>query len=411
MTSQIAVFNLDGVAVASDSVTTVSNRNGSRTFPGAQKIYDLGPNHRSVVMACGSSRFMNVPYSVLIPQWKATLDGPMPRDRDYAESFAAWLPSRKDLFGDEQQVDFLHYLVRDYFLSVRSRILHRLEEQELTDAPWDGVDVRLLVDDVVSGYQRALENLEDLDGRDAGRDAEFLAAHQEAVQEEFDFVFDDTPRTPISDDILREAVPLLVLGKQESWGSNSTLAFIGYGAEDTFPGHQTLALTGMVNDRVMMHRWEESQISVSNESLLTPFAQDEAIHTFLRAYNRQFPGIGHDSIDALVEEFASRFDVDREILEELREQAHKEFGDSIESWSWQQFISPMLDTVGSLPLIDLARMAESLVGIQALRAQSTTQQPSVGGNIALLTISPENGVTWLRRHTEPSSLTPQGALA
>lgn len=85
MTAQVAIFNLSGVAVASDSITTVSRDERIRTFSGAQKLFDLGANHRVVVMISGESRFMRVHYSVLLPTWRDTLTDPLPNITDYAE--------------------------------------------------------------------------------------------------------------------------------------------------------------------------------------------------------------------------------------------------------------------------------------------------------------------------------------
>jgi hypothetical protein len=57
----------------------------------------------------------------------------------------------------------------------------------------------------------------------------------------------------------------------------------------------------------------------------------------------------------------------------------------------------MLDTIETLPPADLARMAEALVGVQALRAASTRRQPSVGGPIDVVVITRRHGVQWVRR--------------
>lgn len=400
MTSQIAVFNLMGVAVASDSVTTVSKGRDVRTFTGAQKLFDLGPQHKAVAMTCGEARFMKVPYTVLIPQWRSTLNEPFATVEEYAESFLRWLPQRRDLLGQETQDEFFSWLVRDYYISVRSRILRHIEEAELTDASWDDPAVGRIVDEVVTGYLEALTRCGDLEEADVDADAAYVAANQDRVQEAFDYVFDDTPRTVNSDAWLLTEVPRLILSKAEDWSVDSLLAFIGYGAEDSFPGHMTLSLTGMVADRVRYSQWNKGRVTVDGESLLTPFAQSEAIDTFLRAYNKNFPGICHSAIDSLLDEISATFEMDREALTEVGDRVHEQMSEELESWSWREFISPMLDTVGSLPPPDLARMAESLVGIQALRAHSTTQMPSVGGTIALLTITPEEGVTWVRRHIE-----------
>lgn len=407
MTSQIAVFNLTGVAVASDSVTTVTRGGETRTFTGAQKIFDLGQDHRLVAMTCGEARFMDVPYSVLVPQWRASLPGPLTHVEEYAESFTDWLVARTDLFGPERQAALLSWLVQDYYLHVRRLVLDRLADEGLDGERWDSLDVVRLVDSVVAECVESLESRLDLDDVDAAADSAYLATQRPVIEEAFEYVFDDTPRTVTSDAILRDVVPTLILSKREGWSLDSVMAFIGYGAKDTFPGHQAIDLTGLIDGRVRMRRWDSAEVGVQANSLLTPFAQSEAIDTFLRAYNRSMVSIAHDCIDTAIDDVADLCQhsggIEAEDVNQARDQAHERLRDQIDAWSWRSFVQPMLDTVASLPPADLARMADSLVGVQALRAHSTTVQPSVGGRIALVTITPEEGVTWLRRHVESSS--------
>ena len=61
MTSQIAVFNLECVAVASDSVMTISNGRQERTLSSSEKVFDRGPAHKVVAVSSGEARFMKVP--------------------------------------------------------------------------------------------------------------------------------------------------------------------------------------------------------------------------------------------------------------------------------------------------------------------------------------------------------------
>lgn len=404
MTAQIAVFNLNGVAVASDSTTTVSNPERTRTVSGAQKLFDLGPDHRVVAMTSGEARFMRVPYAVLIPRWRESLTTAPAHVEDYARQFLTWLPTQRDLFGPEGQERLWKWMLEDYYLMVRSRLHRQLKDHDLQDTPWDHADVANLVTDSVLEMVATLESRDDLHEVDLEADRAFLSTQAEIITGAFDYVFDDTPRTVAADETLLTRVPELILAKQEPWDVDSTVAFIGYGAEDAFPGHQVIELTGMVGERLRYSAREPAGTHVFNTSIVTPLAQSEAIFTFLRAYNSAFPSLAHDRLEAVGVEILGLdglTDQARSQISQLLSDGHEALTADIESHSWEQFISPMLSTVESLPIGELARMAESLVGIQALRSHSSDRQPSVGGAIAVVTIAPDTGVTWHRHHSEP----------
>lgn len=404
MTAQIAVFNLNGVAVASDSTATVGNSERTRTFSGAQKLFDLGQGHRAVVMSSGEARFMKVPYAVLIPKWRNTLAEPLPHIGDYAQDFLRWLPTQTHLFGVDGQDWLWRWLLEDYYLMVRNRLQRRLNERNLQDAPWDDLTVARVVTDTVLDIAETLETQDDLRDVDGAADDEFVQAQKDVIGSAFGGVFEDTPRTVAADQALKTRIPRLLLAKQEPWDVDSTVAFIGYGAEDTFPGHQVLEMTGMVNDQLRYWAWEPAGVHVQKASLVTPLAQSEAIFTFVRAYDSAFPTLSHDRLEAVgaaILDMHGLDDDERSTIREILEQGHQDLTNDIESHSWERFISPMLSTVEALPMAELARMAESLVGIQALRSHSSERQPSVGGAIALLTIAPDTGVTWHRRHADP----------
>ena len=71
----------------------------------------------------------------------------------------------------------------------------------------------------------------------------------------------------------------------------------------------------------------------------------------------------------------------------------------IEESQRKKFISPMLSTIGGLPLTGLAELAESLVGMQATFSAAGTGPASVGGFIESLIIDRSRGVRWVHQLT------------
>ncbi len=90
MTSQIAVFNPLGVAVASDTVTTISTDQGTKTTNNAQKIFPLVEPHLLVVIESGSVISNGVHMQLLINEWSRTLEKQLPTVKEYSHSFSEW---------------------------------------------------------------------------------------------------------------------------------------------------------------------------------------------------------------------------------------------------------------------------------------------------------------------------------
>lgn len=393
MTSQIAIFNLECVAVASDSVMTVQRGSNRKTISSSEKLFGLGKAHRLILMTNGESRFMRIPWGVLVPEWRRTLDAPLDTVDDYARHFIEWLTTPGELFSASVQEQHFLWMVRDYFLAVRQSILRDLEDAGLTDEPWDAPSVASIVDAACSRHLDLLTRKEELPGIDPDADAKYVQESAALIHEEFDYVFDDVPRTVHGDEILLRELPLLLLTRDEPWGYDTTMAFIGFGESDVFPAHRTVDFHGLVNGAVRASWRERGGVTPSSTSLITPFGQTEAINTFLRAYNHDFLWETHQTIDSVLD----KHDGELGEGEGLRESLHTSIEDAFSNLSWNQFISPMLSTVDALPKPDLARMAESLVGVQALRAASMDDMPTVGGPIDVVVITRDAGVEWLRR--------------
>jgi len=277
MTSQIAVFNLECVAVASDSVLTISNGRQERTLSSSEKVFDLGPAHKVVAVSSGEARFMKVPWTVLLREWQTQVTEPLATVVDYASDLVDWLAGQGELFTDQAQEEFYAWQLRDYYLSVRAHIRRELTSYDLQDAGWDDVSVQACVTEVVRGMVERLMGCADLDGIDAARDERLVAASETLIDEAFDYVFDDVPRTFEADQLLKSRVPALILAKDEPFSTDSVIALIGYGTGDLFPGHQVIEFHGLVGGQVRCHWWQASSVTPARSAAIVPLAQTDAI--------------------------------------------------------------------------------------------------------------------------------------
>lgn len=411
MTAQIVVLNQRGASVASDSLVTFGRSDTLRTMNAADKMFDAGPGHSVAVLHSGAAQFMQIHFEVLIAQWRRSLGDPLPTLSDYATSYCSWLVEQKHLFGGEPQDAMFTWLLDDVYLSIHRELRRRLTGDSLYDEPWDTIDVKAAVNSVVTARAETLAGGDMLPGIDVDATAEWVLERTDRISASFDWIFNDVPRTEAADRILLEEIPLLVVTRAVPWEVDATVVFVGYGAHDTFPSYTSVIITGIINDTLMVRPFIDAQMTAQSRGIITTFGQDEAVQTFIRAYNYDFLSAAHKRLDSVLDDLLDSDTVtpaeDAGDTEDdagadseepkSRSAYHQELDDDFTNVSWEGFVKPMLDTVSVLSPSDMLRMAESLIGIQALRAATSTGLPSVGGPIDLALITRNEGVQWVRR--------------
>jgi hypothetical protein len=91
MTSQSALFNNHGVALASDTVLTVPAGNSYKTTQNCEKIRELGAGHLVVLVSSGNSSVNGVAVEVILSAWLRSLPGPLATVQDYVTCFHEWI--------------------------------------------------------------------------------------------------------------------------------------------------------------------------------------------------------------------------------------------------------------------------------------------------------------------------------
>jgi hypothetical protein len=74
---------------------------------------------------------------VLVGEWFRTLPATrMPRVQDYSELLMSWIGDQDRLFTPKSQDDHLAWMLRDYFLAIRTDLLERCKNKNLTNKDW-----------------------------------------------------------------------------------------------------------------------------------------------------------------------------------------------------------------------------------------------------------------------------------
>lgn len=74
MRAQIAVANRRGIAMATDSVITISNQYSAKSFDTANKLFQLSYNGPTGIMIYNNASFLGIPWEILIKSFNSYLN-------------------------------------------------------------------------------------------------------------------------------------------------------------------------------------------------------------------------------------------------------------------------------------------------------------------------------------------------
>lgn len=408
MTAQVVILNKLAVTAASDSSVTLTTPDGrQRPFPSAEKIYPLPPPHAVAVLHSGNTQLLDVPYVVLVGEWFRTLPATrMGRVQDYSDLFTSWISDQHKLFTQKSQDDHLAWMLRDYFLAIKTDLSERWKQEDVADKDSASLSAEGTIQEVLSERLRRLRQQPSIPGWESFDKGAYIASRMSVLDKARDWVFDGTPRTPAGDAMLTEVAAEL-LRVQEPWNTDAELVFAGFGEDELFPAQQSITFQGILDNR--LRTVADDYVSVGSDGpFISPFAQTEAVDTFLRAYHRSYLGVAHRSLDSALNDLRSRMnpgEISDADLDEVTAAGHRSIDDDWERVCREEFVGPMIDTVGGLPPAEIARLAEALVGLQVLRQLTQAETETVGGPIDVALITREQGFRWLRHKTLGSANT------
>jgi hypothetical protein len=393
------VLNPYGIALASDSAVTVAGAYVARSYNSADKIFPV-VGVPVAVLHSGSASLFGVPWQVLIRQWAHSRgERQAPAVEDYAHEFTSWLSRQQTLVSPTAEADFFHWVVRDYLLALRRRIQSELEAKGLdaTANRTPAREIATVVDEVMHQGVAQLERLDDFDGLSPQKAAQWCDAMRDRLSRDIEWVFDDVPFTDVGVELSHRAAGLLV-HKTEAFETDAVLTFAGYGEDEFFPGLYKITLSGSVAG--VVRGYDESRVAISsgNQVTITPLGITDAIHSFLRGSSPQYGVAAHESLEAF-KEGVSAFVTDAEMLEKTANEAHEQLIRSLETVEWEEFVHPTLDVVETLPMAEMVRLADALVGLATLR-QVVRGGSSVGGPVDLARVTRDSGFEWVRKKQE-----------
>ena len=401
MSAGICIMNKNAIALAADSAVTIGQHLAIHNS--ANKLFALSKIAPVGVIIYSNAELMGVPMELIIKQYKSKLKNRVfPNLIDYVSDFLRFLvsessllhfPANENSYVKSVYTDLLSGLNGDYQLSIQRKInevQRDLTEQELKEIQIEAVKATLLFVDQLPAipdlelcnYIRAIYNDE----------------IKQYISAQFPWMVE-----PLFRELVEKTC--LVFDKNFMRNGYVGLAFAGYGENNIFPQMLHLHISGIANNMVRYATVENISISEEQMSTITPLAQTDVMQTFLFGINDSF-------INDIAKELPNQIQIgvngiaDSFFAENKKQSVQQELSritsniiEQIVQKAQQQYLLPITQSVATLPIEELALLAESMINITSLRRKVALDNNigTVGGPIDVAIISKCDGFIWLKR--------------
>ena len=295
MTTEIAVLNRLGVALATDSAVTVSNSETSKVFNSADKLFELTCEYPVGVMINGNMDCVGIPREILIKDFRG-VEGNKPRNSvtEWADELLAFAQSIVTSSAESQD----HFLTRTALIEIeysKNEILRQLWP-EMTPA-----GARKLINGIC---QQRTDDLRLVGISDAHKDMDLHALASKKRQllsrliiEGFD------PITLDQSDI--DAIIIQIITASVAMSSDDLLTGVivaGYGSDDRYPSVSSFEVAGLAFGKLKCSKTKpRAVVSADKRGHAVSFAQNDVIERLLGGADPRFTDKVAEFISQLLE--------------------------------------------------------------------------------------------------------------
>lgn len=423
MTAEIAIMNKQAVALAADSASTMSSGADKKIFPSANKLFALSRKRPVGVMVYGNASFMGIPWETLIKMYKERIgDGDFPTIDSFAEGFLGFLsncntflePSTQDRFFREVVGSFLGLIGKNCLGGIKSFVegKGKATNKELEDIIGSQIDM-------------AADRFKDVQTSPSvknGFTESVVGKYGAVIDELIKVIFERLPISPEHINKLKKISTDLCCKFPKGIESrlHSGVVIAGFGEEEIFPALKSFTVEFALDGVLKFKVEKEKKISDKMMSSIVPFAQKDAVMTFMDGIDPSRALIEKGLLEQLFKESADRVVQETEGLDETQTSNLRGKLESINSEKlkepWQKlqglrqskYVQPVMNIVAMLPKDELAVVAETFVDLTSFKRKVSMQSETVGGPVDVAVISKGDGFVWIKRkHYFEPELNPQ----
>jgi hypothetical protein len=383
MTTQIALLNMSGIAVASDTLASLRAGSAFKHSLGNSKIWIPSQEHKVVVYHSGAARFNSMPHQIHVEEWFRNLTKPLATLNDYAESYKRFCVSKNSPHSQQSEIELIHAIWNDLARIIRDNIDRESAGLNLETPEGKKAWNEILINEITEAgaYYADIENFK---GFTVAFIDETLSKYKINLKAKLKELYPEGAPVKFVNKAITTFKKFLI--SKVTTDQDTTLTFAGYGTKDVFPSARKVDFRGIINGKL--------QSEPNHEVILDPTkrtggivygAQTDAIWGLIQGYRFPVQGTLKRILNNHLPETEDKEEQITKIIDELGNQT----GDD--------YVSPAMARIVNHSLPELAHTAETMLKLQILSAKLSKNQETVGGDIEVLKIDKINGIRWQNR--------------
>ncbi|MFM9972658.1 MAG: hypothetical protein ACKVQK_30130 [Burkholderiales bacterium] len=411
MTCEIAIMNQNAVALAADSAMTVrrwvNGERQTRYFKGSNKIFQISNYHPVGLMVFGSANVQQIAWELIVKEFRAHLKSTSFQSLNgYAEALFDYIRQHPMFFPAERRVNIFVDEVRNTALAL---LWNAKKALKLEIAPEDAEQGRKVTDEFWNEEIAKISKDPLPKACKGGADHQALTTHREKLEENIKGAvawFKGKGEIHSGRDINYGLLTLLsvqtLYRKYQKLLGSSGIVIAGYGELDLYPAYHEMSVYGFLLDDFIYDDESQHAVSIDLPSVIKPFATTAMVDTFLLGFSQdvylQVMTKYESSIKSLLDNVKKALKTtDIPQFDDLLKNAQSEYQEAWTNAVADDHWKPLREVVASLPVDEMANLAETLVMLQSLKEKVTSPTESVGGPIDVAVITRHEGLIWLKR--------------
>lgn len=411
MTTEIAIMNKSAIALAADSAVTFSKPNGQqKIYNTVNKLFALSKYEPVGIMIFDSAELLGLPWETIIKIYRSRLGvRKFSTLEQYAKDFLLFLSDNTQLFPKHVQAEYFRELLGNYFAQIARATLDEGESHVKRHGSIDDGKVAEFLETQIRSHYDSLSGCNDAECLPQEFFSRLAQEYPEVIENQIRDSFGKAVLSDESKALLRKIAAQIFSKDFFPDIGNSGIVIAGFGDVEPFPSLHSYVVQGVLGDKLKFKPFKSATISYSMGASITPFAQDEMVHTFMQGVDPRYEHYAISSMNEIVKKYyfdpienaAQMNDQEKkDLVKSLRDvqaTAIKELRDNLNQYKRTNYIDPVLDAVAALPKDELAAMAESLVSLTILKRRVSMTAETVGGAIDVALISKGDGLIWIKR--------------
>lgn len=398
MTAEIAILNRTAVALAADSIVTLTGPLGSKTYDSAEKIFRLSRYDSIGVMIYNNAQILNAPVEVLVRRFRERVTS-----NQHRHLVDVWPAFEEFMLGfdheaEDEQVNFLA-LLNDELDTIKGLVLaHMIDRvgrrRKKGEESAEALVARRIAERRIEAASKVLETpfLDDIS------DEAFIAAYLPLIAA-------NCPKSIGSVEITAQlhldlAHMMLTLVRSTIRSPAYTgLVFAGFGSDELFPTLCAVEIDGIYFGKVRVVNRQIVDIDRRGvTAAVVPFAQTEMPERFIHGLDRRTEG----ALEALAVSMVSNVvdddgsGLDAQARSQAKDAARRQFREGVDNLK-KRNANNLNAVVNHLSKKELGEIAYSLIELTWRKRRYSNEIESVGGPIDVAILTRNEGFIWVRR--------------